>query len=325
MVQDTPLGELPELVVLSTRDGGLAAYVAPARGAELVGLELVRGDQRHELLYRGRDFRPAEGWSGRAPILWPATGRNYLEASGDNPNAPGWSHRGVRYPMSIHGFARNRPWRVNRIEGSADQALVSLVLTDDPETRENYPFGFRLQVDYVLAGATLAVRHTVMAASSNDSPMPFSIGNHITFRIPLAPGGEAERMTIQTPATLRLDMDAAGKPTGQVTPDDRFFTPFPLTALQPLTVYALGGYAGEPHARLVDPAGVAVTLSHRFDRTPSGVPVLFNFWGDPAAGFFSPEPWVGKQNSLASGDGAILLAPGEQFRWTLTIRVEDTR
>ena len=26
--------------------------------------------------------------------------------------------------------------------------------------------------------------------------------------------------------------------------------------------------------------------------------ILYNVWGDAAGGFFSPEPWIGLQNSL---------------------------
>jgi hypothetical protein len=73
---------------------------------------------------------------------------------------------------------------------------------------------------------------------------------------------------------------------------------------------------------LEDRSGFAITVSHSEDRRPSGTPVLFNLWGDIAAGYFAPEAWVGKQDSLATGDGTIALAPGGTFRWTIAVRLE---
>ncbi len=50
--------------------------------------------------------------------------------------------------------------------------------------------------------------------------------------------------------------------------------------------------------------------------------VLFNLWGDPEAGSFSPEPWVGLQNSLNLQQGLVRLSPGRSWTWTVRIRPE---
>jgi galactose mutarotase-like enzyme len=84
----------------------------------------------------------------------------------------------------------------------------------------------------------------------------------------------------------------------------------------------LGGYPKGIWMTLTDPAGLAVLLEH----TPSAIPqeaCLFNMWVDAEAGYFSPEPWVGMQNSFVSGDGLIKLKPGGEWRWRLKLSYLD--
>jgi galactose mutarotase-like enzyme len=307
-----------ELIRLRGPQSRLSAYVAPALGGALVGLELQRQDGPLELLHRGRDFSPTSDWDGKAPILWPATGRTYLAGGEETQPPPGWSWSGRDYAMPLHGFARDLPWRV--VRRSRTSALLSL--SDSEQTRRIFPFGFRLTTEYRINGGTLSIRQRVRADRGNIGAMPFSIGNHITFRVPLTPRGDARRVMISTPATRQLPLDTWGRPTGEVV--ELPFTEHPVPSLPTRSALSLGGYAPErTWVRLTDPAGLTVTVSHREDRRPEGTPVLFNLWGDAGAGFFSPEPWVGKQNALATGDGVLTLKPGEQWSWTITVLVED--
>ena len=312
----------PQLIRIAHPSSVLVAYLAPEQGGELAGLQLLRPGPPRELLYRGRDYSRQPGWSGKAPILWPATGRNLAtgEVRQGNGDLGSWRVDGELRPMPIHGFARDLPWAVE----AARPDRVRLVLRDGPQTRASFPFGFRLETTYGVEPAGLLIRQRVGAAPQNRRPMPFSIGNHITFAVPLVPGGAAARVVVRTPAMRRVMLDAAGYPTGEVAS-----VPFPTTplgALPPRTAIALSGYRPlTAWASLEDPAGLTVRISHRADRWPAGDPVLFNLWGDPAAGFFSPEPWVGKQNSLASGDGAIQLNPGEVWTWEIRVAVRAQR
>src|SRR6266498_4070617 len=65
-----------ELVVLHDEKGGLEASICPSQGGELCSLRLRHKGAWTELLYRAADYSPAEGWRGKAPLLWPATGRS---------------------------------------------------------------------------------------------------------------------------------------------------------------------------------------------------------------------------------------------------------
>ena len=58
-------------------------------------------------------------------------------------------------------------------------------------------------------------------------------------------------------------------------------------------------------------------------RAASGDPVGFNMWGDIRKGFFSPEPWWGKQNALATGDGVVRLEPGARFEWAFKVSINN--
>jgi galactose mutarotase-like enzyme len=301
----------------------LRAYVGPERGAELVGLEFRRDRHWIELLYRGMDFQPTRGWSGRAPILWPAVGRNYSGTPGSTARDTGlaWTHQGKTYPIAIHGFARDFPWQLVGQGACEQSAFVQLTLRDNDISRRSYPFGFELTTEYRLWKDVLFIRQSVRSDPTNTQSMPFSIGNHITLRVPLVPGSEPGATTIATPATQQVITDAAGRPTGRVL-SVNYKEPRRLDSLQPLTAISLSGYPdGTAWTRVTDPTGLAVTIAHTEERRPAGVPVLFNLWGDPAGGYFAPEPWVGKQNSLASGDGVIALAPGDTFHWTVTVSV----
>ena len=312
-----------QLIRLRGPGGELQAYIAPAHGADLAGLEVRHAGRWSELLYRGMDYRPTDGWTGKAPILWPAVGRNFPRAAGadgQGGDGLGWVLHGRVYPMPIHGFARDQAWRVVGRGACDGSVFLRLALSDDDRTRGMYPFGFTLTTEYRIWRRTLYVRQAVHARRSNAKPMPFSIGNHITFRIPLLPGNDPLQTTISTPATEEVFTDGSGRPTGRVAPVS-YASPRLLSSFEPLTPVSLSGYRqGQEWVRLQDRSGFAVVVAHSEDRRPGGIPVLFNLWGDLSHGYFAPEPWVGKQNSLATGDGAITLEPGGTYRWTIEVR-----
>ena len=312
------------LIRLSFPGGDLRAYIAPLHGADLAGLQVRRGGSWSELLYRGMNYRPTGGWTGKASILWPAVGRNFPNAAGAGRAAGelGWVLQGRVYPIPLHGFARDQAWRIVG-RGSCDgSSFLTLALRDNARTRGMYPFGFTLTTEYRIWRQALYIRQTVRASRANAMPMPFSIGNHITFRIPLLPGDDLRRTAISTPAAEQVITDASGRPTGRVVKAVGFAHARVLSSLKPLTPISLSGYAaGQEWVRLEEGSGFAVVVSHTEERQPKDTPVLFNLWGDAARGYFAPEPWVGKQDSLATGDGTISLPPGDAFHWMIEVRV----
>ncbi len=320
-----------ELVVLRDEVGGIEAAIAPEKGGELSGLRLRHGNGWIETLQLARDYAPREGFGGKGPLLWPATGRSFppdLEArrqAGEAFDDGAYDHAGVRRPMPIHGFARDLPWTLEEASADGVSARARLSLADTEATRAMYPFGFRCEVEYAVLSGRLELRYSVVASSGNSEPMFFSIGNHITFVAPLVAGGDAAQMVLESPAATELLKTAYGIPTGEARPAAGFAGGLPLGEYPPLVPTSLADFpAGQdPHVVYRDPAGLAIRISHSASHVPESPVVQFNLWGDVRRGFFSPEPWIGLQNSLVSREGLVFLQPGEVFRWTVRISHES--
>lgn len=133
------------------------------QGAELMS---IRASDGTEYLWQGD---PAY-WSNRAPTLFPFIGRlteNRCRCYG------------VEYPMGIHGFAAR--CRFSPSEKSDDH--IVLELSSNEETRNQYPFAFLLRITYRLEKADLRITYTV--ENRSEKIMPFAIGGHPGFRVPL--------------------------------------------------------------------------------------------------------------------------------------------
>ena len=320
-------GENVELVVLRNDRDGVEASIAPAKGGELSSLRVRFQDQWVETLYLGRNYSPREGWTGKAPLLWPATGRNFppdlvtRRQAGEVFHNGAYEWNGQRYPMAIHGFARNRPWTLEESGADDAKAWARVSFSDSTETREMYPFGFRITVNYVLSGRRLELKYAIVAAQANTEPMPFSIGNHITFNTPLVKGSDPAKMVLITPSTQELLKTSYSTPSGETRPRSHA-EGIELGDFERRTAVSLTGYEDDPFIVLRDPQGLALRMSHSASSIPEQPVVLYNLWGDAQDGFFSPEPWVGLHNSLVMRKGLVYLDPGGQFDWTIRIEAE---
>ena len=304
-----------DLVTLDSPDGTLTATIAPGRGGEMVSLRLHAGKDGRELLYRGGNFCEADGFDGKAPVLWPATGRTYLPDTPGQKQQRGWLWEGKVYDMPVHGFARDLPWRVVAQKRDGAEASVTLEVVDTPETRKRYPFGFAFQLRYVLRGSAVSVQHRIRAAKNNRGAMPFSLGNHIAFVLP------SSGATLTTSATRRLLLDGQARPTGRSEAIGPLETAS-LAAFSTGPAVPLAGYGARPTARLDFADGLSIAVEHGGSTPPAGDPVGFNMWGDLQKGFFSPEPWWGKQNALTTGDGVVRLEPGARFEWAFEVSIK---
>lgn len=309
----------PLLIQLTSPDGRLGASVAPTQGGELCSLAW----EGRELLYRGGDFAPTSGWTGRAPILWPAIGRTFApetSLTADNfREAPlGWRVGGRDYPMPMHGFAKSVPWLLDSVTATT----ARLILTDSNMTRDFYPFGFRHTLDYTLADGGLTLRHEVAASPSNMGRMPFALGNHATFNLPLVEPRSPDAVKIVTNCDRRIGLDPTGRPTGDTTHCELFTNERAVTAIERFEVIALRSDRQPGWARLRQ-GGLSITVSHGDDATPFEPLKRITLWGDPAAGYVSLEAWLGEPNALSSGRGLCRLAPGEAMEWKFAIVVSD--
>jgi galactose mutarotase-like enzyme len=163
--------------------GGISATIK-AEGAELCSL---KNSEDLELLWQA-----GPAWPRHSPILFPIVGRLKNDEL---------RHRGRIFPMTQHGFARDRTfdWRERgKTSGTLD-------LTDDATSRERFPFAFSLAVTYAVDDVHLDVRFEI--TNKGDETLPASLGGHPAFNWPLLPGLQKEAYGIhfskEEPAPIR--------------------------------------------------------------------------------------------------------------------------
>ncbi|MDD4546583.1 MAG: aldose 1-epimerase family protein [Oscillospiraceae bacterium] len=137
-------------------------------GAELYS---VRAENGINYLWDGKP----EYWKGRSPILFPIVGA----LRGGKADSKMGEVKLVR-----HGFARFQEW-TTEIKGDD---LVTLMLASSPETKNDYPYDFLLRVSYKLDNNSLTTTFSVL--NTGDCVMPYCIGGHPAFNIPLVQGEE---------------------------------------------------------------------------------------------------------------------------------------
>lgn len=112
-------------------------------------------------------------WTGKAVNVFPICGRLFDEK---------YVYNGVTYTLPCHGFAQNQTFEVAE---QSDKKIV-FALRENQETLKNYPFHFLFQITYSINANALEVHFTV--TNTGDKVLPFSVGGHPGFNIPLDNG-----------------------------------------------------------------------------------------------------------------------------------------
>ncbi len=146
------------------------------QGAELCSI--VDKASHTEYLWQGD---PAF-WNKHSPILFPIVGTLRNDT---------YVYKGKSYHMSRHGFARDRQFTVTKQENDR----VSLELNADEATLQQYPFLFKLGIDYELKDNNLIVTYTV--SNTGADTLYFSIGGHPAFNLPIDKTLQFEDYTLQ--------------------------------------------------------------------------------------------------------------------------------
>ncbi len=130
-------------------------------GAELKSLK----KDNYEYIWNGNP----QVWRGTAPVLFPMLclmrDKKYIL-------------NGKEYPMPKHGFARNKMFE---LESSSESSAV-LLLKEDEETLQYFPFKFELRMIFTLSDNALSVEYNVK--NLNDNTMYFSVGAHEAYATP---------------------------------------------------------------------------------------------------------------------------------------------
>lgn len=246
-------------------------------------------------------------------------GRGQVLAPWPNRLAGGsYEFAGVRHQLAIseaktgnasHGLVRWANWQLV----AQDAASVTLGLTLHPQS--GYPFALALALTYRLADDGLTV--STSARNVGTSALPFGIGFHPYFTVGTALIDDA---TFTLPAATSLPVDGRMIPTGRASVADGpldFRTPRPIGDTIIDTCFTDLTRDEQDRARIVLAApGGKPALTLTLDRAFEFVQVYTgNNLPDPATQRrgLAIEPMTCPANAFNSGDGLIVLAPGDEF------------
>lgn len=273
-------------------------------GAQMMS---IRGADGCEYLWQGSP----EYWGDRAPTLFPFIGRLWNNT---------YTFRGKTYHMGIHGFAA----AVDFAPLEQKDDYVQLSISDTIASLVQYPFDFTLSIGYRLVKNTIEISYSVQ--NKGLDVMPFGIGGHPGFRVPLDPEERFE--------DYRLEFS-------QVCQPDRVgFTPavylnghdeaFPLE--EGNTLPLSHGMFDDDAIILKNMARKVTLRSAASDRSVTvsypDMPFLGIWhWPKTDAPYVCIEPWSslpGRQNvteELSCKSDLIHLTPGASYHntWTITI------
>lgn len=176
---------------------GSSAKIHADFGFNCYSFLAIHGGKTTEVLWSVPDFesgRERASGSGN-PILFPFAGRieeGSFEFEGRTYELETGDGRG----NAIHGFVLNRPWRVTSRSDSEVTAEFQASV-DAPDILDRWPSDFHISATYELAGNTLHNRFVIRNPGQGN--LPFGLGTHPYFRLPLGTQGTAEECVVTVP------------------------------------------------------------------------------------------------------------------------------
>ena len=176
-----------------------------------------------------------------------------------------------------------------------------------PETMRQYPFAFRFSVEYALVDAALLILFQI--GNTGDRPMPFSLGTHPGFRVPLSDGKRFEDYSLrfereEYPYQVELDGVYLAEKTSMFALSSNRIIPLRHRLFDQEAII-LGGIQ-KKSVSLIDPNGtVRWSLGFAdFD--------YLTLWQPPQtnAPFICLECWNGLPDPACAGTNALGRKPG---------------
>lgn len=160
--------------MISIENADLLVHISE-KGAELQ--KVFNKREKFDYLWDGNpDF-----WASHAPNLFPVIGRlNEYTYIKDEKT----------YEMPQHGFAKDSLFTVSK---STEDTAV-LVLKSNEETKKMYPYDFTFTITYTLEGKNLTTTYTT--ENHSKETMPYSVGGHPAFNLPMNGEGTYEDYTL---------------------------------------------------------------------------------------------------------------------------------
>jgi galactose mutarotase-like enzyme len=251
----------------------------------------------------------AHFWGKKSPVLFPIVG-----SLKDNTYFFG----GEKYQLSRHGFARERVFFLEK----QDDISLLFTLQHDSETLKKFPFKFVFSIKYTLIENTLKV--TYLVENQSVMTMPFSVGAHPAFKIPLVENTTYEDyfLEINEVETFgRYPLSMGGLIESKPNP---FLENSAKISLKKELFYA---------DAVVLKNMQSDRMSIKSDLTPHGLTMdfqgfpYFGIWAAKDAPFVCLEPWCGiadgveTTQNIVEKEGINLLAAGSIFERSWAIEV----
>ena len=291
------------MTMIHLRSGNSSAVIR-RKGAQMISF---KGSDGREVIWQGD---PAI-WADHTPVLFPVIG-NCKDAS--------VIIGGRKYPMTKHGFARKAMFDPIII----GRNYVTLELTESPATKKMYPFDFTFQVTYELTETGFTC--TMMVENQSDKPMPFCVGGHPAFVVPMETGAAFE--------DYQLVLPEDEKATNLLCPGGQL-----ITGSEPIAFP--GGVIPLTHAifdekdtlMLTELKSRHVDLVHR--KSGHGLRLscedmdVLAIWTRPNnhGDYLCLEPWVGQpggvheSGAFADKPYALTLQPGESYPFLFEVEL----
>lgn len=208
-----------QTITLNDEKAGTTAKVLVGYGFNCYSFQAAPAGKPVEVLWAAPNFESGKERPSHSgiPLLFPFPGR----VRGTSFKFRGQEYKLVGLPddgrgNAIHGFVLNRPWRVTeqtktRVVGEFQASK------DDPALLKMWPADFVVSCSYELSGNSL--KSAIKVTNPDERPLPFGLGTHAYFRVPLGPGGVAADCKVTVPVTDYWPLENM-LPTGKKSPAD---------------------------------------------------------------------------------------------------------
>jgi galactose mutarotase-like enzyme len=169
--------------------------------------DIADGDARAKIALRGAELK---SWTvGGRERIWQGDEKIWPESAPILFPIVGWTRDGVliegeRYPLGLHGFARDEDFTVTDLAAHR----VVLRLKAHAGTRALYPFEFSLYVEYAIQDNVLSVGLYVF--NEDEKSLPYAWGLHPGFVWPASGDGISHILRFDQPEKADVPVIAPG-------------------------------------------------------------------------------------------------------------------
>lgn len=272
-------------------------------------LSSIKDKDGTEYLWQG----DARYWSGQAPVLFPICG-SLRDNRAKLPDGT-WTQ------MPRHGIVRKKEFTCD----FCNEDTVQFSIKDDESMYSQFPYHFRLVINYHLAGKKISVRYTVINEDTRE--IPFFLGGHPGFICPLLPEEKFEDYQIEFEKEETLLIPEPVTQTGLININNR------QVLMERKRVLSLSHDLFYRDALTLDQlSSRKLKFCHRTSKR--GVEIQYQdfpyliLWSTENDGpFVAIEPWSGlstcddEDNVFEHKRGVMKAAPGERKQLTFSIQL----